>query len=181
VDVTTAGMNKLFSMLLLLVAAFSVNASADVETDHVDFIWSHHLAGSINPEFATREIVLTPKGLPVSIIIENGGISTYLTTKDGAVIHTFIKPNRVAFGIPEGVEIALNVSIQASPVIEFHRVYGVFELGTIKADVKSVIANLRSKEWRETTMILGKMVLCAQATKLPARIGKVLGPVCAGY
>lgn len=174
-------MNKFFSILLLLAAATSVNASADVETDHVEFIWSHHLAGSVNPEIATREIVLTPKGLPVSIIIENGGISTYLTTKDGAVVHTFIKPNRAAWGIPEGIEIALNVSIQKSPVIEFHRIYGVFELGTIKADIKSVIANLRSKEWRETTLVLSKMILCAQAAKLPARIGKVLNPVCTGY
>lgn len=177
VDVSTAGMNKLLSVMMILASTLSVNAHADLESDHAEFIMSHHLAGSINPEFATREIALTPKGLPVSIMIENGGISTYITTKDGTVVHTFIKPHR-AHGIPEGVEIAFSVSMNQSPVMELHRIYGVFELGTIRDDIKGMIANLRSKEWRETTMVLGKMILCAQAAKLPARLGRWLKPVC---
>jgi hypothetical protein len=109
--------------------------------------------------------------------LENGGLSTYIKTQDGAVIHTFFKPNK-KHGLPEGVELAFNVSIQSSPVLEFHRIYGVFELGTIRADIKTMIANVRSKEWRETTLTLGKMVLCAQATKLPSRVGTWLKPVC---
>lgn len=163
---------------------------ANLEQEHAEFILSHHLAGSINPETAKREISWTPKGLPVSIILENGGISTYLKTKDGAVIHTFMKAHTVFMGIPDGVEIAFNVSLQESRVIEFHRAYALTELGTIKSDIQAVIKNLRSKEWRETTTTLLKMLLCAQVAKLPEMkripkravdfITKTLAPVCSG-
>jgi hypothetical protein len=138
-----------------------------LEKDHVEFIFNHHLNGAIDLDNAGHEVVTGPQGAPVSLIFDANGISAFFSTADGTTIHTLLKAHRAFLGLPEGVEVGFSVLVSQAPVMDFHRVYGLLELNNIVTDAQTVAKDLQSKEWRETTLALVKLLLCAQLDKLP--------------
>ncbi len=142
-----------------------------LDRTHMEFLIDHKLDVAIHLDRAQHEVTVAPNGVPVSLIFDADGVSAFVVTQDGTTIHALLKAHRAVLGLPEGAELALSVSVAQSPVVDFHRVYGVLELGTLFSDLQSVVQDLKSPEWRETVSAMLKMLVCAQLDKFTAMKG----------